>query len=244
MTSRSGILVYGVFAYAGFVGAILYLVGFVGNFVVPRSIDVGPHASVGTAAAVDLILIGLFGIQHSVMARPMFKRWITRLIPRSAERSTFVLATACVFGAMYWFWRPIPSTVWQVESTAFKVFLVAVFFSGWLTALVSTFLINHSDLFGLRQVRLASRGLPYRPVGFSTRGLYRFVRHPINLGFIIAIWAAPEMTVGHLLFSIAMTLYILIATPLEERDLERMHGDSYRSYKQEVPMLLPKLPRH
>ena len=235
------ILAYGVFAYASFVAAILYLVGFVGNLLVPKSIDspVTQGASPVTDAAVNLALIGLFALQHSVMARPVFKQWIRRYIPAPVERPTFVLCTSIVFGILFYFWQPMTGTIWRADSEVVRLALLAMFFIGWLIALVSTFAINHFDLFGLRQVILAWRGTKYTGLSFSKSGLYRFVRHPINLGFLIAVWSAPHMTVGRLLFAGAMTLYIFGATILEERDLVAAHGDEYRRYRREVPMILP-----
>lgn len=239
---RTAILIYGIFAYGTFVAAILYLVGFLGNVVVPKSIDAPPGAASGNLAqdlAVDLLLILAFSVQHSGMARRQYKKWVTRFVPHSAERSTYVLATSIVFGLLFWFWRPIPDTVWQVESDVLEHVLVGLFWLGWLIALVSTFAINHFDLFGMRQVVLASRRQPYEPLEFTETGPYRYVRHPINLGFLIAVWAAPHMTFGHLIFSIALTVYILAATRLEERDLVAAHGERYRRYRERVRMLVP-----
>ena len=233
------ILVFGGIAYWSFLMAILYLVGFVGNIIVPRSIDVGPEASFGTAVAIDLLLIAVFAIQHSVMARPAFKKWWTTKVPDSMERSTYVLFSSSAFGLMFWFWRPIPDTVWHIDSLIGAYLLTGLFWLGWLTALTSTFLINHFDLFGLRQARLGAQGRRPEPIAFTTSGFYRHVRHPINLGFLIAIWAATHMTVGHLVFSVTMTAYILVATHFEEQDLMAIHGDEYREYKRKVPMLIP-----
>lgn len=239
MSRRLAFLWYGGIAYWSFVMAILYLVGFIGNILVPRSIDVGPEVPSGLAATIDLALIVLFAVQHSVMARPGFKKWWTNKIPEPIERSTFVFFTTSVFGLMFWFWRPIPVIVWHVDEQTAALALDGLFWLGWVIALVSTFLISHFDLFGIRQVRVASKGIPYEAPRFTASSLYRYVRHPINLGFLIAIWATPHMTVGHLIFSVSMTIYIIGATILEERDLIDVHGDEYRAYRKKVPMLIP-----
>ena len=236
---------YGVAAYLLFLASFLYLVGFVGNFWVPRTVDRGLSASVGQAVLVDVLLLGAFGVQHSVMARPAFKAWWTRFVPSSIERSTYVLLSSAVLMLLYWQWRTLPAVIWDVWQPAGRLTLWTLFWLGWVIALVSTFMVSHFDLFGLRQVYLAWRGKPYTHIGFHARWLYRLVRHPLMLGFVIAFWAVPTMTAGHLLFSIAMTGYILVATRIEERDLVAALGDQYREYRRTVPMLLPlKRPRH
>ena len=233
---------YGAAAYLLFLAAFLYLIGFVGNFVVPRTVDRGLAAPIAGAVVINAALLGLFAVQHSVMARPAFKRWWTRLVPSSIERSTYVLLSSVVLALLYWQWRTMPTVIWDVRVPAVRAVLWALFWLGWAIALLATFLINHFDLFGLRQVYLASRQKPYTSIEFRVRLLYRVVRHPLMLGMVIAFWAAPTMTAGHLLFSIGMTGYILIAMQLEERDLVASLGTQYRDYRREVSMLVP-IPR-
>ncbi|MFI5456080.1 MAG: methanethiol S-methyltransferase [Isosphaerales bacterium] len=237
--SRTLALAYGVASYLAFLAAFLYAAGFAGNLLVPKSMDSGPKDSLPVAVLVDLLLIGLFATPHSVMARPAFKRWWTRFVPPPLERSTYVLASSLLLGFLFWQWRPIPSVVWQVENAVGRLLLHAVFWTGWTIVLVSTFLIDHFDLFGLRQVYLYAAGRPYTPVGFKTSGLYRYVRHPIMLGFLLAFWATPAMTLGHLLFAAATTVYILVALQFEERDLVSFHGERYQAYQKQAGMLLP-----
>jgi methanethiol S-methyltransferase len=237
---RIGVFIYGVVAYACFFATFLYAVGFVGNFVVPSTIDGTATGSVAGAVLVDVLLLTAFALQHSVMARPAFKRWWTQLVPEPAERSTYVLASSLALLLLFWQWRPIGGVVWQVEQPVGQALLYAIFASGWLTVLVTTFLINHFDLFGLRQVWLHLRGVPYRPLGFVTPGPYRHVRHPLYVGWLLAFWATPTMTATHLLFAVATTAYILIAIRLEERDLLAAHGATYVAYRERVPMLIPR----
>ena len=234
---------YGVAAYLLFVTAFLYAVGFVGNIVVPRSVDHGIPAPIGQAVFVNVLLLGVFAVQHSVMARPAFKRWWTRFVPPSIERSTYVVLASAVLLLLYWQWRTMPAVIWDVRQPAGRMVLWAVFWLGWAIVFASTFMINHFDLFGLRQVYLAWRGKPYTELGFQARSLYRVVRHPIMLGFVIAFWAAPTMTAGHLLFAVATTAYILIAVQIEEHDLVAALGDQYHDYRRSVSMLLPRPPR-
>jgi protein-S-isoprenylcysteine O-methyltransferase Ste14 len=232
---------YGLVVYVCFVGAFLYLIAFVGNVLVPRSVDIGPSSPAGMALAIDVALFVLFGFQHSVMARRSFKERWTRIIPRSLERSTFVLAaTACV-ALLMWQWRPIPQPiVWQVESPIGVTLLRALSLAGFGLALLSTVLINHFELFGLRQVWVRLRGREVPTGRFVTPLLYRYVRHPLYLGFIVGFWATPVMTAGHLLFASLGTLYILIGIAFEERDLIAQYGARYRAYREQVPMLLPR----
>ncbi|HEX2115158.1 MAG TPA: isoprenylcysteine carboxylmethyltransferase family protein [Alphaproteobacteria bacterium] len=233
-------LLYGIVAYAIGLGSIVYAVGFTANLVVPKSIDIGGVALPWQEALlIDLVLLTVFALQHSVMARRGFKRWWTRVIPEPIERSTFVLAAGLVLIALFWFWAPIPTLVWSVDAPAARAAIMAVYFAGWGVLVLSTFLINHFNLFGLSQVFAAWRGRTAVDPSFRTPFLYKVVRHPIYLGLLMAFWAAPDMTVGHLVFSIATTGYILIGIALEERDLIAIHGDLYRSYRHRVRMLLP-----
>jgi methanethiol S-methyltransferase len=230
---------YGAVSYLVFLAAFLYAIGFVGDIAVPRSVDHGIAGPTGQAVLFNSLLLGLFAVQHSVMARPAFKRWWTRLVPPSVERSTYVLLASLVLFLLYWQWRTIPAVIWEVSLPGGRLAIWALFWLGWVVVFASTFMINHFDLFGLRQVWSAWRAKPYTDIGFRTPLLYRLVRHPLMVGFIVAFWAAPRMTAGHLLFALATTAYILIAVQLEERDLVAALGDQYRDYRREVAMFVP-----
>ena len=241
-TGRVATLIYGVLSYAVFFGTFLYAIGFVTTLVAPKTIDSGPAGPGLPSLIVDALLLGLFAVQHSVMARPAFKRWWTHFVPRPIERSTYVLLASLALILLFWLWQPLPQVLWAVGGIA-GALIQAVALGGWLIVLLSTFMISHFDLFGLRQVYMNLRGESYAPPGFRTAYLYRFLRHPIMLGFLIAFWAAPVMSVGHLLFSVATTGYILIALQLEEHDLTGYFGDTYRAYRRQTPMFIPRLGR-
>ena len=239
MIGRITTLLYGVFCYLVFFATFLYGIAFLGDFGVPRTIDSGVEGTVVTALAINAGLLALFALQHSIMARSWFKRAWTRIVPPAAERSTYVLFSSVALILMFWQWRPIGGLVWQVDNKLGRVAIYSLYAVGWLLLLVATFLINHFDLFGLRQVYLHFRGREYTGLRFRTPGLYRLVRHPIYLSWLCIFWATPRMTIAHLVFALATTGYILIAIPLEERDLIRVYGDAYRRYKQQVPGILP-----
>lgn len=236
------VFLYGIVSYALGVAALVYLICFLSNMIVPRTIDSPPAGAIAPAALIDLVLVGLFAFQHSLMARPGFKQLWTRVVPQPAERSTYVLSTGLVLALLFWQWRPIAGEVWSVDSAVGSGLVQALFWLGWVVLLASTFMINHFDLFGLRQVWLRLKGEPYRPVPFVQVALYRFVRHPIMLGVLIGIWATPRMSVGHLLFAAATTVYVFIGIFLEERDTRRALGESYERYRSATPMIVP-LPR-
>ena len=238
MFRRIAAFLYGVVCYLAFFATFLYAIGFIGDFGVPKSIDSGPHQPFTYALAVNAGLLGLFAVQHSLMARQWFKRAWTRIVPAPVERSTYVLFSSLALLLLFWKWEPMGRLMWNVESNAGQLLLYTLYAAGWLTVLVTTFLINHFDLFGLRQVWLYLRGLPYTPLRFRTPGPYRIVRHPLYVGWLLVFWSAPLMTLAHLVFAIATTAYILLAIQFEERDLIQMHAE-YAEYRRHVPMILP-----
>jgi methanethiol S-methyltransferase len=232
--------VYGIASYVVFLGAFLYAIGFVGNLIVPKSIDTGEQAPFWQAVLANAALLGLFAIQHSGMARPGFKRRWTKIVPRPIERSTYVLLASLALALLYWQWRPLPAVVWDVQAGWARGLLWALFGIGWGIVLIATFMISHAHLFGLKQVTEHLRQVETSTMEFQTPGLYRYLRHPIMLGFFIAFWATPTMTVGHLIFAIATTGYILLALQLEERDLLARFGRRYEEYRERVPMFIPR----
>jgi protein-S-isoprenylcysteine O-methyltransferase Ste14 len=240
MFARLLILSYAIVSYAAFLVSFVYVVGFVGNYLVPKSIDIGGVTDSSGAIVIDLLLLGLFAVQHSVMARPAFKQWWAKNFPVACQRSTYVLLSSLILLLLFWQWRPIPTPVWQIAGPAAWL-TIAVYWLGWSIALASTFMIDHFDLSGLRQAFFALRGAELPGQSFRTPLLYKVVRHPLMLGLLLAFWATPEMTAGHLLFAIATTAYILVGLQLEERDLIAQFGTIYQQYRGGVPMLLPRL---
>lgn len=233
--------IYGFLNYLVFLGVFLYAIAFVGDFLVPKTIDTGsPTGAFWPSLLVNAGLLGLFAVQHSGMARQSFKKWWTKIVPWPIERSTYVLFTNAVLILLYWQWRPLPEVVWSVEGTVGQWVLWGLFGLGWTLVLIATFMISHAHLFGIKQVYQYLRGEDLSSPDFQVRGLYRYVRHPLNLGFIIAFWATPLMTVGHLVFAVATTGYIFIAMVLEERDLIAQFGERYRRYRERVPMIVPR----
>ena len=239
MLKRILFFAYGSLSYLIFLGTFLYAVCFIGNFGVPATLDGAASGPLGVGFAIDAGLLALFAVQHSVMARKWFKDWWTRVVPRPLERSTYVLFSSLALILLFWQWRPLGGVVWSVTNTAVRLVLLGMFAFGWGLVLLSTFLINHFDLFGLRQVWLYLLGRPYTTLRFATPGPYRLVRHPLYVGWLFAFWMTPTMTLAHLLFSVATTAYILLAIRFEERDLVREHGEAYEKYRRSVPMLVP-----
>jgi protein-S-isoprenylcysteine O-methyltransferase Ste14 len=236
-------LLYGIVAYAAFNGVVIYCIGFLGNFLVPLSVDAGRVPDTSGALLINLALLALFGVQHSLMARPGFKAWMTRHVHMSLERTTYVALSSAVLALVMWQWRPLPAIVWQVENTWAQVALWLLFASGWVLALAATFFTDHFELLGVKQALAWFQGRPYVPGEFREAAVYRWVRHPIMLGQIVAFWATPTMSVGHLLFSTAMLAYILIGLFFEERDLVAAHGEAYRDYQRRTPKLIPRAPK-
>ena len=232
-------LLYGLVCYLAFFGTILYAIGFVGNLIVPKTIDGEPQAPLLKAILINASLLLLFALQHSIMARPAFKTWWTSIIPHHLERSTYVLLASLCLMLLMWQWQPIGGVIWSIENETVKNILLVVYLAGWAIVFISTFLINHFDLFGLRQVWLHFRCKPYVQLPFRVPMFYRFVRHPLYFGFLIAFWSAPVMTIAHLLFAVLTTGYIFTAIQLEEKDLMHVYGEKYRHYKKWVPMIIP-----
>jgi protein-S-isoprenylcysteine O-methyltransferase Ste14 len=238
--SRIATLIYGVLCYAIFLGVFVYAIGFVGGFMTPTSLDGAPTRPLIEALAIDLGLLAAFAIQHSGMARPAFKRWWTRIVPEPVERSTYVLASSLAMVALFVLWQPIGGVIWRTEGVVLSA-VIAVYLFGWALLLYSTFLIDHFDLFGLRQVWHRLMGYQPVPPQFYTPTLYKLVRHPLYVGWLVIFWAAPTMTVAHFVFAVMTTAYILIAIQLEERDLVDVFGEQYLNYRRRTPMLVPRL---
>ncbi|MGF1535417.1 MAG: methanethiol S-methyltransferase [Elainellaceae cyanobacterium] len=234
---------YGLVCYGIFFITFLYAAGFVSNALVPRSIDSAPALSLGYALLINIGLLGLFGLQHSIMARKGFKRWWTQFVPKAVERSTYVLMSSLCLITLFYLWQPMGGTIWHIDNPVGAAILYGISATGWLTVLGSSFIINHFDLFGLRQVWLYLRGQEYTTLQFATPGPYQYVRHPLYVGFMLAFWATPIMTVAHLVFALVTTAYILVAVQFEERDLVDTFGESYADYRRRVPMIIPRLRR-
>lgn len=237
--ARTLILLYGIVSYLIFFCTFLYAIGFIGNFLVPKSMDSGAEGPLLNALLINLALLGLFAVQHSAMARPAFKAWWTTIVPQAAERSTYTLLSSLALILLFYYWQPMGGIIWQVESAGGQLVLYTLFGLGWALVLVSTFLINHFDLFGLRQVWLNFQGREYTHLPFKTPGLYKWIRHPLYLGWFLAFWATPTMTAAHLFFAVVTTVYILLAIQWEERDLVAALGEDYANYRKRVPMVIP-----
>lgn len=236
---RTLALLYGVICYVIFLISFLYAIGFVGNLVVPKTLDSGAEAGLGIAIATNLMLLSIFALQHSIMARPGFKKAWTKIVPEPVERSTYVLFSSAALILLFALWEPIGGTIWNVENPTAVVILYGMFGFGWVLVLVSTFLIDHFDLFGLRQVWLFFRGKEYTHLPFATPGPYKLIRHPLYMGWFFAFWSTPTMTVAHFLFAVVTTIYILLAIQFEERDLKKFLGQAYVDYCDKVPMIIP-----
>ena len=231
--------IYGVIAYAGFMAWMVYMIGFLGHFAVPKSVDSGSVGPVGTAIFVNFLMILIFGIQHTIMARPAFKQWWTQFIPKSLERSTFVFIADIIMWVMIWQWRPIEGVIWHVQNTMAANILIGISLLGWVAVVLSSFMINHFELLGLEQVWHYLRGTEPKKITFKLRGFYKHVRHPLMLGFLVFFWVTPYMTASHLFFAAMFTIYVLIGIRYEERDLMKYHPEEYGKYKEEVPALIP-----
>ncbi len=236
---RFAILIYGVFAYLAFFATITYAMGFLSGFLVPKNINTGPAVPLMEAILTDSLLLLFFGVTHSIMARPAFKAMITKIIPAAAERSTFVLVASCQLALAFYLWRPITHLIWSTDNTALEWIIRAISASGWIIVFWSSFLIDHFDLFGLRQVWLNFQGIEYSHKAFTVRSLYKYVRHPLMLGFLLAFWFTPVLTVGHLLFALLSSAYIFVGVFLEERDLQKHLGEDYQNYKNTTSMIIP-----
>jgi protein-S-isoprenylcysteine O-methyltransferase Ste14 len=240
--NRITIFLYGALSYVAFLATFLYAVGFIGNFAVPKSLDSPAEGPWQSALLIDLGLLSLFALQHSIMARPVFKRLLTRMVPAAAERSTYVLASSLALLLLFWKWRPLGGTVWDIQNDLGQSLFYVAYGFGWTLVLIATVVINHFDLFGLRQVWLHLQQQPQSEIGFTTPLLYRMVRHPLYAGWIMVFWSTPVMTVTHLFFALVTTVYILVAIQLEEHDLTAKHPE-YLEYRRQVPMIVPGLPR-
>jgi len=230
---------YGVISHVLFLLVFMYMVAFLGNFIVPKSIDSGAVGAFGLALIVNILLLALFTIPHTIMARPGFKQWWTTIVPKHIERSTYVMISNLLMILLMWQWQPMVGVVWSVENPVGAPILWSLFGIGWVSIVISSFMINHFDLFGTRQVYLHLLNREYSPLEFKTRGFYNYTRHPLMVGWIVAFWSTPDMTVGHLVFAIGTTVYILIAIQIEERDLVKFHGEAYESYRRRVSMIVP-----
>ena len=241
MLGRIAVFTYGLVCYLVFFGTFLYAIGFIGNWVVPKTMDPGPQGPFGTALLINALLLGIFAVQHSVMARQSFKQAMTRIIPEAAERSTYVLMSSLALILLFWQWRPMGGVLWDVQDPTLRLVPSGVYLGGIAIVLVATFLINHFDLFGLRQVWVHLKGGRYDPLPFRTPGPYKHVRHPLYVGWLIAFWVTPTMTGAHLLFAVGTTAYILLAIQFEEKDLVQFYGSRYENYRRTVPMIVPSL---